>query len=205
MNLQPPRAVAASNERGEIEPVGDASRTWRWPGLWALVAVGLAALVLILATSGYLHSYTESECIVLDETELTMNPSGIVGTTLGPTLRAGIHLEFETGPLFAVQSYDRNFETPWYAISSLVRNSNGDEEGIATWLSPHLLAVWSGGQSGIGLQEWAQSPPSHPEQTYIYAANRLAAEISVWRPAVVRAAAEGASRRCVSAIPTDNS
>lgn len=156
----------------------------------------------MLATSGYLDSFTQSDCMLLAETEMTLSTSGISGATLSPVLLTGIEAGFTIGTLFAVESNDRSFEWPWYAISSLVKDSNGDEVGVATWLSPHLLAVWSGAQSGIAIEDWAESPDLYPEQTYIYAANRLAADVSVWRPAAVRAAAEAPSRRCVQTSRT---
>jgi hypothetical protein len=132
-------------------------------------------------------------CQILEIGERRVSTNGVLGTSLGPTLLAGIRPDLEVGPLVAVESDDPHFETPWYVISAVVTEPRRGIIGTATWLSPHLIAAYAG---GADLDAWEADPASAPDATHLYAANDLAKQISIWQHAEQSASAARLSRDC---------
>jgi len=141
-------------------------------------------------------------CRVLDEGERRVSTSGVVASTLGPTLLEGMAVDVTVGPLVAVRSDDPQFETPWYAVSGVVTRRGAGLLGTATWLSPDDGAVYAGGPSPEEFEAWRADPARVPEATHLYSANDLAREVSVWRLTDTEASGEALSRDCAEQLAT---
>lgn len=184
---------------------GPGRRTSSVPAALAIAAVaGVAIFVIGVDADGGGEPETppptasaegRDGCILLDDSEMTLLTSGIVGTPLGATLRSGIRPGFRVGSLFAVQIPADQFGQPWFAVSGWVFDGGHNPVGVATWLSPQLRAVFGG--EPPRPEAWAAAPADHPDETHVYAADHLAAEVSVWRPFRVDPASQRAAAGCV--------
>lgn len=108
--------------------------------------------------------------------------SGLQGLPLLSTLLAGVHGGYRLEPPTVVPIDELGYETAWYAVAARVYDAAGQLLGPAIWLSPDPMAVFASDNydSDDDLATWKANPAAQPEATYLFAANKLAEEASIW-------------------------
>ena len=120
---------------------------------------------------------------------------------LGKSIRSGLLHGFQFEELGFATVEGARLEGTWNLVGAVVTGSAVDEGEVALWIAPDSVATFASDESSApDVALWEEAPWQYPAATYLYSANDVARETSVWQkpPSAMDLDAEDFSASCLS-------